>query len=270
MPVSKLKNLAILILLLANAALLSLLIPRQLEARKQAQNLHRRLTELCAQQNVSLDLQAVPDTVNLYALELADKEAGQSQALTALLGQAPVQADHKLTMEDNVRIGTWENGTLSLKLSNQKEVSDLRAAAKKTLKKMDFEISSLGQPQRLSPGIYAVNAKQAVLGVPIFSDGVTLTYSNNCLSQLSGQFYAGTLTQAGDSACISAAQAVVNFLGERVKLGWVGSSITGMEQGYLRTDQSSAAVRLTPVWKLMTDTGSFYVNGLTGSVTASE
>ena len=67
---------------------------------------------------------------------------------------------------------------------------------------------------------------------------------------------------------ISAADALVVFLSARFELGWMGSAVVGMEQGYLRSETAAAAtVHLTPVWRLDTDTGSFYVNGITGEVT---
>lgn len=68
MPVSKLKNLAILILLLANLALLALLIPSRIAAREQTDSLANALSELCESRDVSLSPDAVPDTMTLYAL----------------------------------------------------------------------------------------------------------------------------------------------------------------------------------------------------------
>lgn len=260
MPVSKLKNLAILILLLANIALLGLLIPRHVQQHRQAQNLRSSLAQLCAEQNVVLDADTVPDTVTLYALELADREAAETAALSALLGHNDQETDGARTP------GGWDSGVLELQLQNQKEVSDMRSAARKTLKRMGFQLYTLGQPERLSPGIYAVTAQQSVLGVPVYSQGLTLTYSNSSLSKLSGEFFTGTLARTGDNVCISATEAVVAFLAARVDLGWVGSAITQLEQGYLPAD--AASVRLTPVWKLSTDTGSFFVNGLTEEVTS--
>lgn len=271
MPVSKLKNLAILILLLANIALLALLIPRHLEQSRQEDNLRNSLTQLCAQQDVVLNPTCVPDTIKLYPLELAEREQAESAALTVLLGEMPAVVNGQLQTSSKaqpLRIGSWENGALTLRLSGQEEVSDFLDATEDTLEQMGFQVYRLAHPDRLSPGIYAVTATQSVLGVPVFSQGLTMTYSNSCLTDVNGQFFAGTLTQSGSSACMSAADAVVAFLSCRVDLGWVGSSITRMQQGYLRTDAAGTLVHLTPVWRLSTDTGDFYVNGLTAEVTS--
>lgn len=267
MPISKLKNLVILILLLANAALFCLLIPRFSEHKQQQDSLRSSLSALCAEQNVVLTRDNIPDTVTLYALELADTEDAKTAAMTALLGETPVKTDTVFQTADSLRIGSWENGRISLRLQGQKEVSDQRSAAKKALGRMGVTVCRIGQPERLSPGIYALTATQSVLGVPVFSEGVTMTYSNSALSQLEGELLVGTLTRTGDDACISASEAVVAFLAARVNAGWVGGAITGLEQGYFYADTAGAAVRLIPAWKLTTDTGSFLVNGLTREIT---
>lgn len=277
MPVSKLKNLALLILLLANLALLTLLVPSKVAQRREDDNLRQSLSDLYAQQQVDLDPDLVPDTVTLYALELAESTEANLQAAEALLGQ-PI-----LIQDDSTRyLSSYEgdggdcsigrSGSFQARLTGQKETKDLTKSARRTLQNMGFQWTSLTEPVRLRAGVFSLTATQAVLGVPVFSEGLTLTYANNCLTTLEGVFYtgSGSLTRVSDSACISAADALVAFLSARYDLGWVGSAVTAMEQGYLRSETAAAAaVHLTPVWRLETDTGSFYINGLTGEVSAA-
>ena len=276
LPVSKLKNLVILILLLANLAMLGLLVPGQMEERREAESLRQSLSELYAAQDVVLDPAIIPDTVTLYALELGEDAAADLQAAKALLG------DHVLVQDDSTRyLRTYQSedgvcslgraGTFRAQLKNQAESSDLTKAAQKTLKRMGFRYSSLGEPVRLRAGVYTVTATQSVLDAPVFEGELTLTYSNNCLTALDGVFFTGvgTLTRVSETACISAADALVSFLSARYDLGWVGSEIVAMEQGYLRSETAAAAaVHITPVWRLTTDTGTFYINGVSGEVTA--
>ena len=248
MPVSKLKNLAILILLLANIVMVCLLIPRQLEKHTQQQDLVDSLSTLCAEQNVALQPGCIGTSLALYTLELHERTDAEAAALEVLPGKY-----------------SWVDGVLSVTADAQREVADLRSHTKGLLKKMQFQIASLSEPIRRSPGIFDVTATQSILGVPVFSDGLTFTYANSCLRTVSGSFFTGTLIRADDTVCCSAAEAIVAFLGSRVDLGWVGSSITALEQGYLSAELPGL-VRLIPCWKLTTDTGSFYVNGLDRSV----
>lgn len=275
MPVSKLKNLVILILLLANFAMLALLLPGRMTQRREAASLRQSLSELYAAQDVALDPEIIPDSATLYVLELAEDTAADLQAAEALLGdQVQAQANSTRYFHSyDSEYGTCSisrTGAFHAQLSGLKENSDLTKAAKQLLKRMGFTYSALSQPERLRAGVYTITATQTVLDTPVFGGELVLTYSNNCLTALDGVFFtgAGTLTRVSEEACISAADALAAFLSARYALGWVGSEITGMEQGYLRSETAAAAaVHLTPVWLLTTDTGAFYISGITGEVT---
>ena len=275
MPVSKLKNLVLLVLLLANLALLALLIPDRVNQQRGDAALRQSLCDLYAGQQVQLDPDTVPDTVTIYSLELAEDPAGSAAAAEALLGQSMVQDDatryQSIYRSDSGQCTISRSGSFRASLEGRPAVRDLAKDAKKILRAMGFQYLSLSEPQRLRAGFYTLTATQTVLGVPVFSQGLTLTYANDRLVQLEGVFYTGadTLTRISDQPCISAADALVAFLSARVDLGWVGSAVTGMTQGYVRSETAAAAaVHLTPVWRLETDTGSFDVNGITGEVTA--
>ena len=277
MPLPKLKNLALLVLLFANLTLLAILLPGKAAQRQQAANLRQSLSDLCAKQEIALDPAVVPDTVTLYTLELSDTTTANLQAASALLGETI------LIQDDSTRyLSTYEsatgscsidrNGSFKAQLTGNSEVKDLSRDARQRLQSIGFQVSALAEPVRLRAGVFSVTAQQAVLGVPVFSEGLTLTYANNCLTALDGIFFNsnGTLNRVSDNPCISAADALVAFLSARFDLGWVGSSVVSMEQGYLRSETAAAAVvHLTPVWRLETDTGTFYVNGTTGDVSAA-
>ncbi len=276
MPVSKLKNLTILILLLANLAMLGLLLPGRLAERREETALRESLSQLYADQEVALSPSIIPESATLYVLELAEDPTADQQAATALLGsQVQTQDDSTRYLRsyrsDDGMCSISRTGAFHAQLEGSEENGDLVKASKRILRRMGFTYSSLSQPERLRAGVYTVTATQAVMNVPVFGGDLTLTFSNNCLSTLDGVFFTGgsALTRVSEEACISAADALVDFLAARYTLGWVGSEICSMEQGYLRSETAAAAaVRLTPVWQLVTDTGAFYINGMTGEVTA--
>ena len=275
MPVSKLKNLALLILLLANLALVGLLIPGRLAEQREADSLRQSLADHYAQEQITLDPDLVPDTVTLYALELAENTEANLQAATALLGETILIQDDStryLSLYESAggTCSIGRTGSFQAVLTDRPPDRSLSAAAKQVLKDMGFQWHRLSEPRQLRDGVCTVDASQSVLGVPVFSRGLTLTWSNDTLEALEGDFFTGTgsMARVGDQVCISAADALVAFLSARFELGWMGSAVVGMEQGYLRSETAAAAtVHLTPVWRLDTDTGSFYVNGITGEVT---
>ncbi len=277
MPVSKLKNLVILILLLANLSMILLVAPSRREAKEEKTALWDSLCTLYEEAGVELPSEAVTDTVSLYLLELKENPQADLQTATALLGQQLLVQDDStryLSSYQSPR-GTCSissNGTFQAQLTEGRERGDLLKASKKTLRSMGFSWATLTEPQRVRAGVYEVQAVQSVLGVPVFSGGLTLTYANHRLTELSGVFFTGTgaLTRVSDRACLSAGDALVAFLSARYELGWVGSAVHSMEQGYVRAETATAAaVRLAPAWMLETDTGNFLVNGMTGEVTAA-
>lgn len=275
MPVSKLKNLALLVLLLANLALLAVVVPNELANRREAENQRLSLQTLYAREQVTLDPEAVPETETLYTLQLEENPQADLLAATALLGEQVLVQDDSTRYLSTYRsqsgsCSIGRTGSFQAVLTNRPPDRSLSAAAEQVLKDMGFQWHRLSEPRQLRDGVCTVDASQSVLGVPVFSRGLTLTWSNDTLEALEGDFFTGTgsMARVGDQVCISAADALVAFLSARFELGWMGSAVVGMEQGYLRSETAAAAtVHLTPVWRLDTDTGSFYVNGITGEVT---
>lgn len=276
MPNSKLKNLTILILLLANLCLLAVILPIHMEQQREAENSRQSVSRLYENEHLHLDPAIIPETDVLYALQLGSDGDGDYRAVTALLGEQ-VLAEDSSTRYLSTYQSRYGQCTLSRSggfeavFSDGQSIPDIRADSRKILRAMGFQPYYLGEPSRLDDGTYVVQASQAVLGVPIFSQGLQLVYEDGRLAQISGTFYTGTnnLTRVSEDACLSAVDALVRFLSARFDLGWVGSTILSMEQGYLRTETAAAAtVHLVPVWRISTDTGSFYINGLTGDVSS--
>lgn len=132
-----------------------------------------------------------------------------------------------------------------------------------------------GQTQpavRQADGVYALGVEQALLGMPVFGGTLTFTYQDGALRAADGVFYpeSGVITRVSEEACISCADALTQILASRDALGWVGSQITGMQQGYLHSETATSALRFTPVWRVETDTTVFYVNGITREVRQAE
>ncbi len=276
MPVSKLKNLAILILLMANLILAMIVIPGRVATARETEVLHDSLCTLYEQQQITLDPDTIPETVPLYVLEIQENSAGGLQAATALLGEQVLAQDDSsryvsMYRSDNGTCSISRSGEFSAQLTGSKEQRDPERASGRLLKKMGFAYDRIPEAQRVRAGVYTISVTQQILGVPVFSGDLVLTFSNSRLTSLEGLFFpeTGALARVSDSACLSAADALVAFLSARYDLGWVGSAVTGLEQGYIRSETAAAAaVRLTPVWRLETDTGAFQINGMTGEVTA--
>jgi len=262
-PVSKLKNIAILILLVANLILVALLVPARMAQAEARSELRTSLTTLYASHGVALETSAIPDDRTLYALQLAADTSAQVRAATALLGEQPVAQGDPAGWLSSFRSA---DGTCSIGRHGAFEarLTGLDKEPEQVLTDMGFNWTGMLRQD------HVVQATQTALGVPIFESGLTLTYDNLLLTAVDGVFFCGADTpiRVSETSCMTAADALVLFLDRRYDLGWVGSTVLRLEQGYLRADTASAAtVQLTPVWRLITDTDSFYVDGFTGEFT---
>mgnify|MGYP004701500903 CR=1 FL=1 len=156
-------------------------------------------------------------------------------------------------------------------LINRVIAVDAVMPSKDLLRRMGYEAASIEARPRADGGTDVV-CTQSVLDVPVLSGTLTLSYdASGALTALTGSFFpADELLRVGDSVSCSCADALVALLSRRDTLGWVGSSVTAMTQGFRRADSASAAARLTPVWRIDTDAGSFYVSGVTREVTPAD
>ena len=278
MPASKVKNIFILILALANILLLLVVVPLRQEARRQASAAEEQLETLFARYGVSLDVEEIPETRTLYTVEFSPSDDAALPAMRALLGDLVLMEDDSTRY---LRIYRSEEGTCQLsrtgsleaRLETRPAAGDLGQAARKELEEMGLSVAMVSPPNRKSAGVYTVTAVQELLEVPVFSAAVELTFRNGELRTLEGTAYFDTagLVRTDDETCAAGADALVAFLGSRDALGWVGASVQDLRQGYVRAETASASVvRLTPGWRISTDTGDFWVNGITRQVTAME
>lgn len=272
---AKLKNFVILVLLLAVAFLLILVIPQQQAIHSQAETTGQLLQTLCENAGIRMDAAILPEDQTLYELELTSSSSAELAIATLLLGDG-VTASEGATRFSSIY--TSQNGSCSFSNGDGSFSVTLYTATEAGSRLTDFTeelLSSLGFDPTDVALIYAsgqtrlVTATQQYLGVPVFSSGLTLTFTGSGLTGISGVFYISDdqPVRISDTACITCADAIVAFLSARETLGWVGEEITAVTQGYIR---SGVATNLTPVWRITTDTGVIEVNGITRAVSLVE
>lgn len=268
----KIKNLIILILAIAAALLLALVVPTRLSLLRAEQAQHEKIAALYAQYDVQLRSDLLPSSATLYTIELAS--GGEDAAARALLGADAVrQADATryaaAYSSEKGRCEFSRAGGFFASLTGSGG-KDIQKDAKKRLRELGYEAASLSEPVKTGAGTYELTASQSLLGVPVFDGTLTLRYTNGALSQLDGTFFTGSgnIRRVSEQACISCADAMLRLLDSRDRLGWVGSAITRVQQGYVYTETAAGALRFVPCWRIETDTGAFFVNGTTREVRA--
>lgn len=271
----RIKNLILLILALAVCFLLLAVVPGKLSAQREESALHRGLTELLASYGVSIDPALLTPGETLYAIELGEADA--SAAAEALLGEA-AEADSSSTRyeilysADSGSVSFSRSGALHAELSAAVGGRSYEQDMQRRLRGMGYTVWQTQPAVRQADGVYALGVEQALLGMPVFGGTLTFTYQDGALRAADGVFYpkSGSIARVSEEACISCADALTQILASRDALGWVGSQITGMQQGYLHSETATSALRFTPVWRVETDTAVFYVNGITREVRQAE
>lgn len=276
MPLSKVKNAIILILVLVNVLLLLLAVPLVRERQAQQALSAAQLETLFTQYDVQLDSALLPESIPLYTVEFTPESENSLPAMQALLGENVLVQDDStryLTLYES-DAGTAQmsrSGNLEAQLFSRSAQSDISQTVRDELSAMGIAYTELSSPVRTSAGGYTLSAAQELLGVPVFSAHLHFSFRNGALTRVYGTIYPDTasLVRIDDSLSISCADALVAFLGSRDELGWLGSSVRDVTQGYLRAETASAtSVRLVPGWRITTDTGIFWVNGITREVSS--
>lgn len=273
MSASKIKNLILLILALCAACLACVALPKRAQAARQEKQLTQQVRTLLARYEITLEEQALPRSAPLYMLELS---AEQTRAAQALLGaQAELSEDETgFTKTYHTQAGTLSftrTGGFSAELTGRKAVRSETAQTRKLLKRMGFQAEKLRSAGQQTDGSICIQAEQALLGVPVFGSRLDFFYQDGRLLRIEGVFYSDqTLARVSDEICISCADALNQLLVSRDALGWVGGSILSAQQGYLPMETARSDIRLVPVWRLETDTGSYTVNGITREVRRTE
>ena len=271
----KIKNLIILILALAVAFLLALVVPLRMSQAKAEQAQHAQIAELYAGYDVQLDSAILPRSVTLYTIELGGR--GEEAAAAALLGGEAERQEGATRYAAAYRSpgGRCEfsrAGGFDAALDGGEAAPDVQRHAEKLLREMGYCVWSLSGPVSDGEGAQEVTAVQSLLGVPVFDAALTLRYSGGVLTQISGTFFPGgeSITRVSEDACISCADALIALLDSRDRLGWVGSRIERVQQGYVYTETAAGTLRFVPGWRIDTDTGAFFVSGATREVRAVE
>lgn len=262
MSAGKVKNLIILILLLVCGFLLALVLPARLEARQRSEENTRRLRELMAEADVTLDC-ALPETVDLRAAEIPDTNALYADVVTALLGDKVLSKQTAYRTEYASEYGTLllSADGFTASLQGREAAADPRAETEALLAR--FGMTRFTLQQAAEQNTLRIRVSPQLYGVPLFSAELVFTYRDGVLTEVAGlPLRESCVTVTGQKRCCTAQDALVAFWGERLSLGWVGSRVEALSQGFLLTDAS----RLQPVWRIETDTGAYCVDGLTRTV----
>ncbi len=263
METCRLKNIAILILLLLNAVLLLLLGHQHLQARHSAREADGQLRALYAAGQLALDDSVDLGQQPLTPLALVRREETEQAIAACLLGGSAVSA----SQGGGIYSYAGDCGTIQFRAGGSFDgsrltlaVDDITEFARQFCRQFGYENAVLQIKERSG----TVTAVQQVQGVPVAGCGVTLRFDRGVLTAVSGAHVSledASPEAGGRMSCITA---LVRFLDHRAAAGIVCSEVTGVSCVYEL--QGGGALRLLPKWQVETDTYTYFVDCATGEV----
>lgn len=269
MNTARLKNIVIIILLLANAFLLVLLFSRRAEESATRERTVTQLVQLYASNGIALDGALVEDfSAAVPSLQPTRDLAAEQSFAAALLGSVS-SVDSGGGIYRYYCTDGLSRGSCLFRASGSMEASLSRAVDDPAQFCADlcapFGYLTL---ETIADGSHtSVTATRSVDGFAVYNCTLTFTFSDTTLTSVTGSFLPPLTTDESDTLALDAVTALVSFLDYRNASGAVCTDILALSGGYLLQSSASESVRLVPVVRVETDVSDYYVNSLTGEVT---
>lgn len=264
METYRLKNIAIVILLLLNGFLLLLTGYQSLRSRQTAAGAAGQLKDLYEAKGLSLDGGVDLSQQPLSPLTLTRWLEEEQDMASFLLGGDAVSASQGggifsyATEYGSIQFrsgGSFNGSRLSL------AVEDAAAFSREFCQRFgyaDVDISTQG-------GAVVVTAGQRAEGVPITGCKLTLRFENGTLTSAAGVHVSLADAVSQEERQINCVTALVRFLDYRESSSIVCSAVEDVACVYAL--QSGVSLRLSPVWRVKTDTYTYFVDCASGAVT---
>ncbi|MFI3313103.1 MAG: hypothetical protein R3Y62_04380 [Eubacteriales bacterium] len=281
---AKLKNLILLLLVVTNGLLVWLAMPLIDQEQSQQEQAGAQLERLFETYGVEYDGEVMPEAQTLYMVELTMDGSDELALAQSILGGS-MELDPESSQQTQIYVSdvgvftSSRDSSFSVQYTAQPSTTQMEAVVADQLRAMGL-VGEIASPVRQETGEYVVTVTQNLFYVPYFSSQLDFYFKDGVLYQCVGNGILGRTDEGGgvvsgdtsftrpdDTVCMGYVDALVAFFASRNDLAWIGSSINQVSQGFLRADMASVTVlRLTPGWKIATDTGDFWVNGITGVV----
>ncbi len=263
METRRLKNIAILILLLLNAFLLLLLGYQDLQGRRGERDALAQLETLFATEGLLLAPEARSTGEVLTTLTLTRRAESEAAIATFLLGEAaPVFSEG-----GGIYSYTTEAGTVQFRSGGgfdtvrfSRPVGNAQEFVRLFCDKFGYEdiVSDLVD------GTGSVTATQYVARVPILGCGITMIFEDHCIVSAAGAHIDLNDAKIEREETLSDMSVLVRFFDYRRQEGVVCSVVKDVRCVYQLHTGNSA--RLLPVWIVETDTYRYLVDGISGEV----
>lgn len=269
MNTARLKNIVIMILLLANAFLLVLLLSRRVEESAAHDRSLTQLTALFEANGIALDpalLDTLPGSLpDVQPMRDADAERALAEGIIGSVSSVDSGGGiYRYYSSDGLGGGVClirSSGALEAELS--RAVDDPAAFCSELCTPLGYSVyETLTDGKRT-----VITASRTIGDCAVFNAALTFTFLSGTLTDVSGSFLPPIDTDDLAALPLDAVTALVHFLDYRNVSGAVCTDISRLSAGYLLQSSASVSMQLVPVLRVETDVYSYYVNLENGTVT---
>ena len=262
---SKLKNIIILILAIANLCLLGAIGWRVTEERAARERTAQELTERFARQNVTLAAQ-LPDKTPPAGVTLTRSTDHDAALARALLGEQAAARDlgggiYRYSSEAGR--GAFRSGG-SFEISGRLGSGDAESFCRKLCREFGYEEFTMELDET---GTGAGAALQYFDGLPVIHAEILFQVEEGILTAVQGVALPNAAAGSEDSDAMTASTALTLFLEDCRVTGAVVSAVTAVTPCYELQSTAASPMTLSPAYRITADTGTFFVSCSTGKVT---
>lgn len=272
---SKIKTIILLILAGTNLFLLAFALRQTMQASSAQREARQDAIAFLEKNGVTVEEDVVPREITLLPQQVERDRESEARLAQALLGgqveerslggevyRYYVQRGYIQFHADGTFQGEFVEGAFPL---NGEEI---RAYSLEILEKLDFQGEILSvSGEETGAAETTVTLRQIWDGVPLFDRQVTLTYRGGYLvSMTGGRRLIGTPQPDESRQPVEVPTALIRFYHGLTAMGDVCSRIDSITQGYVAANYSPGSSALVPVWQIVTDTGTYLLDTLTGEV----
>lgn len=272
---SKIKTIILIILAGTNLVLLSFVIRQDIQARSAQRQARQEAISFLEKNGVAVEEDIVPQNMSLQPQRVERDRESEPELAQALLGSqveerslgGEVYRYHNgqgyiQFHADGTFQGEFVEGAFPVENGNVQDYSV------EILKRLQFqgEIQKVTGDEK-SDGDITVVLRQVWNGIPLFDRQVTLTYRGGSLVSMTGGRRLTGAPQADESQqTMEVPTALIRFYHGLTAMGDVCSRINQITQGYVGASYSPGASALVPVWQIVTDTGTYLLDTISGEV----
>ena len=254
----------LIILVLLNLFLLGVVLSDSVEARRNDRETAASVTALLEENGLTVADGVVRMEPAPAPVSLSRDIAAESEKVRKLIGEYSPE-----DMGGNIIYYRGEKGQALLRGSGELDVVPYGAA-----------VPLRGSPERTAEkllrgiGVAAVYAEDGegtefyccCDGVPVYNAILSFTFSDTCLTMLTGTRLFDVVTRAAEGSGMDSVSALLRFVEIVRTEGYICSRIDSMSAGYYMTLSRSGAADLAPVWRIGTDTGVLLIDAESGKV----